>query len=45
MKLIVKVFPSVTLKSRPVRKRLIRQLEKNTGSVLPERDHSQQVSG
>ncbi|MGE8307495.1 MAG: hypothetical protein ACN6PW_23850, partial [Pseudomonas kermanshahensis] len=26
MKLIVKVFPEITIKSRPVRKRFIRQL-------------------
>ena len=45
MKRIVKVFPSVTLKSWPVRKHLIRQLEKNTGSFLFERGGPQQVSG
>lgn len=45
MKLIVKVFPEVTLKSRLVRKRPTRQLEKNTGPVLSERGHPLLVSG
>ncbi|WP_243897493.1 hypothetical protein, partial [Pseudomonas asiatica] len=33
MKLIVKVFPEITIKSRPVRKRFIRQLGKNIRNV------------
>ena len=34
MKLIVKVFQEITIKSRPVRKRFIRQLAKNIRTVL-----------
>ena len=45
MKLIVKVFPEITIKSRPVRKHFIRQLAKNIRSVLREFDPQLQVSG
>lgn len=45
MKLIVKVFPEITVKSRPVRKQFIRQLSKNIRSVLRDLDPALQVSG
>ena len=45
MKLIVKVFPEITIKSRPVRKHFIRQLAKNIRSVLRELDPQVLVSG
>ena len=45
LKLIVKVFPEITIKSRPVRKHFIRQLAKNIRSVLRELDPQLQVSG
>lgn len=38
MKLIVKVFPEITIKSRPVRKRFIRQLAKNIRLVTRDLD-------
>jgi len=45
MKLIVKVFPEITIKSRPVRKRFIRQLAKNIRSVTRDLDPDLRVSG
>ena len=45
MKLIVKVFPEITIKSRPVRKHFIRQLAKNIRSVLRDFDPLLQVRG
>lgn len=45
MKLIVKVFPEITIKSRPVRKHFIRQLAKNIRSVLRDLDPQLLVSG
>ncbi|WP_288404139.1 hypothetical protein, partial [uncultured Pseudomonas sp.] len=38
MKLIIKVFPEITIKSRPVRKNFIRQLVKNIRVVLRDLD-------
>ncbi|AMA47461.1 tRNA uracil 4-sulfurtransferase ThiI [Pseudomonas monteilii] len=45
MKLIVKVFPEITIKSRPVRKRFIRQLGKNIRTVLKDLDPALSVDG
>lgn len=45
MKLIVKVFPEITIKSPPVRKRFIRQLAKNIRTVLRDLDPELAVSG
>ncbi|WP_241199363.1 THUMP domain-containing protein, partial [Ectopseudomonas oleovorans] len=45
MKLIVKVFPEITIKSRPVRKQFIRQLGKNIRSVLRDLDPALRVTG
>jgi thiamine biosynthesis protein ThiI len=45
MKLIVKVFPEITIKSRPVRKLFIRQLAKNIRAVLRALDPQVQVTG
>ncbi|MBA1249650.1 tRNA uracil 4-sulfurtransferase ThiI [Pseudomonas luteola] len=45
MKLIVKVFPEITIKSRPVRKRFIRQLAKNIRVVLRDLDPNLTVEG
>jgi len=45
MKLIVKVFPEITIKSRPVRKNFIRQLAKNIRSVLRDLDPQLLVTG
>ncbi|MCO7513281.1 tRNA 4-thiouridine(8) synthase ThiI [Pseudomonas guariconensis] len=45
MKLIVKVFPEITIKSRPVRKRFIRQLSKNIRLVLKDLDPELVVDG
>jgi thiamine biosynthesis protein ThiI len=45
MKLIVKVFPEITIKSRPVRKQFIRQLAKNMRTVLKDIDPALQVLG
>ncbi|BCA31294.1 tRNA uracil 4-sulfurtransferase ThiI [Metapseudomonas otitidis] len=45
MKLIIKVFPEITIKSRPVRKHFIRQLAKNIRSVLRDLDSDVEVSG
>ncbi len=45
MKLIVKVFPEITIKSRPVRKQFIRQLAKNLRTVLKDLDPALEVQG
>ena len=45
MKLIVKVFPEITIKSPPVRKNFIRQLAKNIRAVTRDLDPQLQVSG
>jgi thiamine biosynthesis protein ThiI len=45
MKFIVKVFPEITIKSRPVRKQFIRQLAKNIRLVARDLDPQLQVSG
>src|SRR3546814_6373073 len=45
MKLIVKVFPEITIKSPPVRKGFIRQLAKNIRTVLRELDPDLRVEG
>ena len=45
MKLIVKVFPEITIKSRPVRKQFIRQLGKNIRAVLRDLDPAVRVTG
>lgn len=45
MKLIVKVFPEITIKSRPVRKHFIRQLAKNIRVVLRDLDPKLVVDG
>ncbi|KPZ05937.1 tRNA sulfurtransferase [Pseudomonas amygdali pv. ulmi] len=45
MKLIVKVFPEITIKSPPVRKKFIRQLGKNIRTVLREMDADIVVGG
>lgn len=45
MKLIVKVFPEITIKSRPVRKRFIRQLAKNVRYILRDLDPNLRVEG
>ncbi|MBD8495938.1 tRNA uracil 4-sulfurtransferase ThiI [Pseudomonas syringae] len=45
MKLIVKVFPEITIKSPPVRKKFIRQLAKNIRTVLRELDAEIVVGG
>ncbi len=42
---LLKLFPEITIKSRPVRRRFIRQLRKNLRSVLSEFDEGIQVSG
>ncbi|WP_312919617.1 tRNA uracil 4-sulfurtransferase ThiI [Stutzerimonas nitrititolerans] len=45
MKLIVKVFPEITIKSPPVRKGFIRQLAKNIRTVLRDLDSELRVEG
>lgn len=45
MKLIVKVFPEITIKSPPVRKNFIRQLAKNIRAVTRDLDPQLQVTG
>ena len=45
MLLLIKLFPEINVKSRPVRKRLIRQLRKNLRVVLGSVDDSVAVSG
>jgi thiamine biosynthesis protein ThiI len=45
MKLIVKVFPEITIKSPPVRKRFIRQLARNIRLVVRDLDPELAVTG
>ena len=45
MLFLVKLFPEITIKSRPVRKRFIRQLRKNLKSVLLQVDEEVAVRG
>ena len=42
---LIKLFPEITIKSRPVRRRFIRQLRKNLRLILKEFDENIQVSG
>ena len=42
---LLKLFPEITIKSRPVRKRFIRQLRRNIREVLKGLDNDIQVSG
>ena len=45
MKFIVKLFPEITIKSPPVRKRFIKQLRKNIRAVLKRVDEDVEVTG
>jgi thiamine biosynthesis protein ThiI len=45
MLFLVKLFPEITIKTRPVRRRFIRQLRKNIRSVLSEFDSAVSVAG
>ncbi len=45
MKLIIKFFPEITIKTRPVRKRFIQQLKGNLKTVLKAIDGDARVSG
>ncbi|UAW98218.1 tRNA 4-thiouridine(8) synthase ThiI [Halopseudomonas nanhaiensis] len=45
MKLIIKFFPEITIKTRPVRKRFIQQLKGNLKTVLKAIDPEARVSG
>ncbi len=45
MKYIVKLFPEITIKSRPVRKQLIKQLKANLRTILKRIDPGLKVSG
>jgi tRNA uracil 4-sulfurtransferase len=45
MLFLVKLFPEITIKSRPVRRRFVKQLRKNIRSVLREFDNELLVSG
>ena len=45
MLFLVKLFPEITIKTRPVRRRFIRQLRKNIRSVISELDPSVSVVG
>ena len=45
MLFLVKLFPEITIKSRPVRRRFIRRLRKNIRSVLVEFDEAVAVTG
>ena len=42
---LIKLFPEITIKSRPVRRRFIRQLRKNIRAVLQEFDDTVSVTG
>ena len=44
MHYLLKLFPEITIKSRPVRKRMIKQLRKNVRSVVAELDPGVQIS-
>ncbi len=45
MLFLIKLFPEITIKSRPVRRRFIRQLLKNIRSVIVELDPGITVTG
>ena len=45
MKVIVKPFAEITIKSRPVRKQFVRQLAKNIRTVLRDLDPALRVEG
>lgn len=45
MKFIIKLFPEITIKSRPVRKQLIKQLKANLRNVLKRIDPDLKVTG
>jgi thiamine biosynthesis protein ThiI len=45
MLFVVKLYPEITIKSRPVRRRLVRQLRKNIKKLLRELDDNVRVSG
>ncbi len=45
MKFIVKLFPEITIKSAPVRKRFIKQLRKNIRKTLKRADENIEVTG
>ncbi|PCH58989.1 MAG: tRNA 4-thiouridine(8) synthase ThiI [SAR86 cluster bacterium] len=45
MLFVVKLFPEITIKSRPVRRRFIRQLRRNIRSVLSDYDEAVTVTG
>lgn len=45
MKLILKSFPEITIKSRPVRRQFMRQLGKNIRTVLRDLDPNVKVIG
>ena len=45
MKFIIKLFPEITIKSTPVRKRFIKQLRRNIRSVLKPLDENIEASG
>ena len=45
MKFIIKLFPEITIKSAPVRKRFIKQLRRNIRSILKRIDESVDVRG
>ena len=42
---LIKLFPEITIKSRPVRRRFIRQLRKNLREILKELDEGISVTG
>jgi tRNA uracil 4-sulfurtransferase len=45
MKLIIKFFPEITIKTRPVRKRFVSQLKANLRLLLPEVDPRARITG
>lgn len=45
MKFIIKLFPEITIKSTPVRKRFIKQLRRNIRSILKPLDENIEASG
>ncbi|SDT10748.1 [ThiS-adenylate] sulfurtransferase [Halopseudomonas litoralis] len=45
MKLIIKFFPEITIKSRQVRKRFVQQLKKNLRVLLPQIDPGVRITG
>lgn len=45
MKLIIKFFPEITIKTRPVRKRFVSQLKANLRLLLPDADPQARLTG